>query len=227
MDDLLKARISLGHPVNDTNPLKALDYELIGNFVQTYCTADLIARRVINSLTHIRLGNPKPFSHKLNDKDVLDHLMACADSCVWNLELAKGICKVAEIFVLHRHLRHMFGHWAGRRIPGHDVYFFFTASLEKQKLPMEAIMFEKDDSADIRYAVMPVTHLLEEAKKLEENLQYLASISAQLEAKATQVAKTVAQDDAEGRLKLRPYKVLDSNRRQRCAGYDLPAEEPG
>lgn len=212
MDELLKARMSLDHPINDTHPLKDLDYELIGRFVQTYCIADLEARRVINCLTHIRQGNPTTFALKLNDKDALDHLIACADSCVWNLELAEGIRKAAEIFVLHRQFRHMFAHWAGRRVPDHDVYIFFTASLGKQKLPKGAVKFEEDDDANIQYGVMPISSLLEETKKLEGHVQYLANIGTELEAKAAKIAKTVAEDVAEGRLKLRPYTVPSGGR---------------
>jgi hypothetical protein len=212
MEELLKARMSLRHPMNDTHPLKDRDYELIGRFVQTYCIADLEARRVINCLTHIRLGNSTTFALKLNDKDALDHLVACADSCVWNLDLAEGIRKAAEIFVMHRQLRHMFAHWAGRRVPGHDVYIFFTASLDKQKLPKGAIKFEEDDDANMQYGVMPVSNLLEETKKLEGHVQYLANIGAQLEAKAEAIAKTVAQDVAEGRLKIKPYTVPGGDR---------------
>ncbi|UCV20022.1 hypothetical protein [Ferribacterium limneticum] len=192
IDELLKARMSLGHLINDTHPLKHHDYELIGRFVQTYCIADLEARQVINCLTHIRQGNPTTFALKLNDKDALDHLMACADSCVWNLELAEGIRKAAEIFVQHRQLRHMFAHWAGRRVPGHDAYIFFTASLDKQKLPKGAIKFEEDDDANMQYGVMPISNLLEETKKLEGHAQYLANMGTQLEAKAEQIAKELA-----------------------------------
>lgn len=204
MNKLVKARMSLEHIINDTHQLNNLDYELIGRFVQTYCIADLEARRVINCLTHIRLGNPTKFALKLNDKDALDHLIACANSCVWDLELAEGIRKAAEIFVLHRQFRHMFAHWAGRRVPDHDAYIFFTASLDKQKLPKGAIKFEEDDDANIQYVVMPIPNLLDETKKLEGHVQYLANMGAQLEAKAPQIAKSVAQYVAEGRLKLKP-----------------------
>ena len=212
IDELLKARISLDHPINDTHPLKDLDYELIGKFVQTYCIADFEARRVINCLTHIRQGNPTTFALKLNDKDALDHLIACADSCIWNLELAEGIRKAAEIFVLHRQFRHMFAHWAGRRVPDHDVYIFFTASLGKQKLPKGAVKFEEDDDANIQYGLMPISNLIEETRKLEGHVQYLANIGTELEDKAAQIAKTVAEDVAEGRLKLRPYTVPSRGR---------------
>ncbi|WP_155753797.1 hypothetical protein [Burkholderia anthina] len=67
MDELLKARMSIGHLMNGTHPLSGHDYELIGKFVQTYCVADLEARRVINCLTHIRLGTATTFALKLND----------------------------------------------------------------------------------------------------------------------------------------------------------------
>ncbi|MHA6965656.1 hypothetical protein [Zobellella denitrificans] len=212
MEELLNARMSLSHLMNDTHPLKDRDYELIGRFVQTYCIADLETRRVINCLTHIRLGNSTTFALKLNDKDALDHLMACADSCVWNLEMAEGIRKAAEIFMMHRHLRHMFAHWAGRRVPGHDVYIFFTASLGKQKLPKGAIMCEEDDDGNMHYGVVPISNLHEETKKLEGHVQYLANIGAEIEAEAETIAKTVAQDVAEGKLKIRPYTVSGGDR---------------
>lgn len=207
MEELLNARMSLSCLMNDTHPLKDRDYELIGRFVQTYCIADIEARRVINCLTHIRLGDPTKFALKLNDKDALDHLMACADSCVWNLKLSEGIRKAAEILMMHRHLRHMFAHWAGRRVPGRDVFIFFTASLDKQKLPKGATMFEEDEDGNMQYGVVPISNLHGEMKKLEGHVQYLANIGADLEAEAETVAKTVAQDVAASKLETRPYKV--------------------
>ncbi|WP_431228940.1 hypothetical protein [Burkholderia contaminans] len=207
MDELLKARMSLGHPMNDTHPLSGHDYELIGKFVQTYCVADLEARRMINCLTHIRLGTATTFALKLNDKDALAHLIACADACVWNIELAEGIRKAAEIFVQHRHIRHMFAHWAGRRIPSHNSFIFFTASLSNQKLPQGAVMIEEDDDANVQYGIMPIPNLLEEQKKLEGHVQYIANIGRQLEAKAIQIAEQFARDVADGKLTPKPYIV--------------------
>lgn len=204
IDELLKARISLAHLMNDTHSLTGHDYELIGKFVQTYCVADLEARRVINFLTHVRLGAATTFALKLNDKDVLDHLIACADNCVWNIELAEGIRKAAEIFVLHRHIRHMFAHWAGRRIPSQDSFIFFTASLGKQKLPHGAFMIEEDDDANIQYGIMPVSNLLVEQKKLESHAQYIANMGQQLETNVIQLAKQFAQDVASGKFPSKP-----------------------
>jgi len=207
MDELLKARISLGNLMKGTHPLAGHDYELIGKFVQTYCVADLEARRVINCLTHIRLGTATTFALKLNDKDALAHLIACADNCVWNIELAEGIRKAAEIFVQHRHIRHMFAHWAGRRIPGHNCFIFFTASLDKQKLPQGAVMIENVDDANVQYGLMPISNLLEEQKKLEGHAQYIGNMGRQLEAKAIQIAQQFAQDVANGKLTPKPYIV--------------------
>ena len=206
-DGLLKARMSLGHVINDSHPLSAQEYELIGRFVQTYCFADLESRRVINHLTHVRKGVPTEFALKLNDKDALDHLMACAETCTWNLDLAEGIRKAAEILVQHRHLRHMFAHWAGRRVLGHDALIFFTASLGNQKIPMDAVKFEENDEANMQYGLMPVSNVREELKKLEGHVKYLAAMAAQLEARAEQIAEQFAQDVADGKLLLKPYNV--------------------
>ncbi len=206
-DDLLKARTSLGHVINDSHPLSAQEYELIGRFVQTYCFADLESRRVINHLTHIRKGTPTKFALTLNDKDALDHLMACAETCTWDLDLAEGIRKAAEILVQHRHLRHMFAHWAGRRVLGHDALIFFTASLGNQKIPVDAVRFEESDEPNMRYGLMPESNVREELKKLEGHVKYLSAMAAQLEAKAEQIAAQFAQDIAEGKLSLKPYKV--------------------
>lgn len=207
MDELLKARMSLGHLMTGTHPLSSHDYELIGKFVQTYCVADLEARRVINCLTQIRLGTATTFALKLNDKDALAHLMACADTCVWNKDLAEGIRKAAQIFRLHHPIRNMLAHWAARRIPSHNSFVFFTASLSKQKLPQGAVMIEEDDDANLQYGVMPISSLLEEQKKLEGHAQYIANIGAQLEAKAIQIAEQFAEDVADGKLTPKPYVV--------------------
>lgn len=210
MDELLKARMSLGHLLNGTHPLSDHDHEVIGKFVQTYCIADLEVRRVINCLTHIRLGAATTFALKLNDKDALAHLIACADSCVWNIEIAEGLRKAAEIFVQHRHIRHMFAHWVGRRIPGHNAFIFFTSSLGKQKLPQGSVVIEEDDEANVQYGLMLIPQLLEEQKKLEGHAQYIASVGVQLEAKAVQIAKQFAQDVADGKLISKPYIIADS-----------------
>ena len=209
--DLLAARMSLDHLMNSTHPLSGNDYALIGKFVQTYCVADLEARRVINCLTHIRTGKATTFALKLNDKDALEHLIACADSCVWNIDLAEGIRKAAEIFVLHRHIRHMFAHWAGRRIPSYSSFIFFTASLGKQKLPPGATIIEDNDGANVRYGLMPISNLLEEQTKLEAHAEYIANIGFQLEAKAPQIAEQFAKDVADGKFIPKPYKVACSD----------------
>ena len=206
-DELLNARASLGHLINDTHALLMEDYELIGRFIQSYCIADLEARRVINCLTHIRTGDPAAFALKLNDKDVLEHLIACADCCTWNQDLAEGLRKAAEAFVQHRHFRHMFAHWAGRRVPGHEVFIFFTASLDKQKIPKDALRIEHENDANMQYGAMPISSIREEQVKLVGHSQYLANIASQLEPKASQIAKGFAQDVAEGKLALNPYMV--------------------
>lgn len=204
---LVKARISLGHVINDSHPLSAQEYELIGRFVQTYCFADLESRRVINHLTHITKGAPTQFALQLNDKDALDHLLACADTCTWNLDLAEGICKAAEILVQHRYIRHMFAHWAGRRVLGHDVLIFFTASLGKQNMPIDAVKFEDTEDPNMQYGLIPISNVLEELKKLEGHVRYLTAMAAQLAARAEQIAQQFAQDVADGKLVLKPYMV--------------------
>ena len=190
MEGLLKARMSLGHLMNDTHAFTSHDYELIGKFVQTYCIADLEARRMINCLVHIKTGEPAAFALKLNDKDALTHLMACADDCVWNPELAAGIRKAAEILVLHRRLRHIFAHWAGRRIPGHEAFIFYTSSLGTQKIPKGAVKFEEHENPNMQYAIMPISNLIQEQTKLQGHVQYLATTGAQLEATLPKIAKT-------------------------------------
>lgn len=204
-NNLLKARASLSHVINDSHPLSTQDYELIGRFVQTYCFADLESRRVINHLTHIRKGAPTEFALNLNDKDALDHLLACADCCTWNLDLSEGIRKAAETLMQHRHLRHMFAHWAGRRIPDHDALILFTSSLGKQKIPIDAVIFEQDDAPNMQYGIIPFASVSEELDKLEGHVKYLAAMAAQLEARAPDIAEQFAKDVADGNLVLKPY----------------------
>lgn len=101
----------------------------------------------------------------------------------------------------------MFAHWAGRRIPGHDVLIFFTASMDKHKVPVDAMMFEASDDANIKYGLMPISNLIEEQGKLKGHAKYLAAIAAELESKAPQIAKQFAQDVSNGKTPLRPYRV--------------------
>lgn len=202
MDDIEKlklARQSLRHPLNDTRPLQRDDYFKIGLFIQSYCFADLEARRLINLLDQIQTGRPTSYALKLNDKDTIDHFKSHAARCVWNKEVMNGLGKVADILGAHRKIRHMFAHWAGRRIDGHPVYIFFTANLAGQKIPDGAPILEQSDEANIQYGLMPIPHLERELEKLKGHIEYMANIGHQLEAKVFEIAKQFSEDRKQGK----------------------------
>lgn len=202
MDEVKKleeARKSLGHVLNDTIPLERDDYFRIGLFIQTYCFADFEARRIINLLEQIQSGEPTSYASKLNDKDTIEHLKRHAADCAWNKDVSEGLGKVAEILAMHRTIRHMFAHWSGRRIQGHDTYIFFTANLAGQKIPDGAPKFEQHEDANIQYGMMPVFHLEQELEKLKGHVQYMTKIGQQLEAKVTEIAEQFKEDKKQGK----------------------------
>lgn len=202
MDEMRKleqARNSLRHVLNDTAPLERDDYFRIGIFIQTYCFADLEARRIINLLEQIQSGEPTSYASKLNDKDTIEHLRRHAADCVWNKDVSEGLSKAAEILGMHRTIRHMFAHWSGRRIPGHDAYIFFTANLASQKIPDGAPRFEDHEEANMQYGLMPVSHLEQELEKLKGHVQYMTNIGRQLEAKVSEIAEQFKEDKKKGK----------------------------
>lgn len=202
MDEVKKldqARKSLRHVLNDTAPLERDDYFKIGLFIQTYCFADFEARRIINLLEQIQSGAPASYASKLNDKDTIEHLKRQAANCVWNMNVSEGLRKVAEILGMHRTIRHMFAHWSGRRIPGHDAYIFFTANLAGQKIPDGAPKFEQHEEPNMQYGLMPVSHLEQELEKLKGHVQYMTNIGRQLEAKVSDIAEQFEEDKKQGK----------------------------
>lgn len=198
-DELIDARRSLGHVLNDSAPLIANDYQLIGRFVQAYCIADLEARMAINALNQTHTGIATDYALRLNDKDVIDHLERGAQEWQGEPEVREGLLMVVAILRGHRHLRHMFAHWAGRRIPKHDAYIFFTASLGNQKIGEGEDFFEQVEGANIRYGVIPIDKLVEELNKLQGHVQYLTNMGRQIAAQVEAIAghfATVRQRNA-------------------------------
>lgn len=192
------ARRSLKHPLNDTSALEGDDYFKIGLFIQSYCFADLEARRLINLLEQVQSGKPSSYALKLNDKDTIEHLRRHAKECVWHTEISEGLVKAADILGMHREIRHKFAHWAGRRIAGHDAYIFFTANLAGQKVPDDAPRLEQAEDANMQYVLMSVSLLEQELEKLRGHVEYLARIGHQLELKVGEIAGQFKNDKAQG-----------------------------
>lgn len=159
--------------------------------------ADFEARMAINALAHTHTGTPTDYALRLNDKDTIDHLQLRAEEWEGEPEVREGILMVVEILRGHRHLRHMFAHWAGRRVPKHDAYVFFTASLGSQKIDEDADFFERNENANMQYGLIPIKKLVEELEKLEGHVQYLTNIGRQIAAQAEAIAQHFAQGRSE------------------------------
>lgn len=175
--------------MNDSIGLASIDYELIGRFVQAYCVADLEARMTINALSQSRTGVATNYALKLNDKDTIDHLKRCAEQWEGEMEVREGLLMVVDILKGHRHLRHMFAHWAGRRVPKHDAYIFFSASLGNQKISEGADFFETSEDSNMQYGLVPIAKLIDELGKLQGHVQYLTNIGRQIAAQAEAISQ--------------------------------------
>ncbi len=192
-EELLQARRSLGHVLNDSINLEPQDYELIGEFVQAYCVADLEARRGINALSHVHTGVPTDYALKLNDKDAIDHLERRAKEWEGQMEVKEGLLMVVDILRGHRHLRHVFAHWAGRRVPKYDALIFFSANLGGHKIPEGAIKYESVEGANMQYGLVPLKSVRDELEKLQGHTLYLINIGRQLEENADRIAQDFAR----------------------------------
>jgi len=191
--ELFNARKSLGDPLNDSSPLLPSDYQLFGQFVQAYCIADFEARLAINALKQARCGAATDYALRLNDKDVIEHLRIRAEEWEGEIEVREGLIKVADILGGHRHLRHIFAHWAGRRVSNHNAFIFFTASLGNQKIAEGAEFFEETDRANVQYCLVPIAAVVEELAKLQGHVQYLASMGRQASAQVEAIAEVFAR----------------------------------
>ena len=143
----------------------------------------------INALNQAHTGIGTDYALRLNDKDVIDHLERRAQEWQGEPEVREGLLMVVAILRGHRHLRHMFAHWEGRRIPKHDAYIFFTANLGNQKIGEGGDFFEQMDNANIRYSVIPIDKLVEELNKLQGNVQYLTNVGRQIAVQVKAIAE--------------------------------------
>jgi hypothetical protein len=157
-----------------THDLREEDFKFIGQMIQTYCYADLNARRVIDSLRGAA-GEVQNGS-RLNDRDVLLHLRKVAEILPPS-NLKEGLLRAAETVEMHREHRHHFAHWAVRRLKDQDVFVIFTknaAEAEKR----DGVELSVDE---LKYGLVPLEPLREEFAKLVGHAKYLAESAVYVE----------------------------------------------
>lgn len=163
-------------------PLGERDLAIIGRVIQNYCYADLSARRIIDTIRHAALGPEHMNAGKLQDTQVFPKLREAIKDLPEEYR-GEGIARAADIIELHRANRHLFAHWAARRVPGHHAFVLYTKN-EREALSGTT---EKLGHGVAKYALVALVPLLHELKKLEEHGSWLAAQSARLEAALPQL----------------------------------------
>jgi len=157
-----------------TDDLIESDFTLIGQLIQTYCYADVNARRVIDNVRGA--AGERQNGSLLNDKDTLTHLRTVAERLPPS-DVKDGLLLAVGTIEMHREHRHHFAHWAVRRTRGHDAFIFFT------KNAREATKRDGRDLAadELKYGLVALAPLREELVKLIGHSKYVAEAAAYLE----------------------------------------------
>jgi hypothetical protein len=173
----IKRKLDAAHPTDFmalTDDLRRVDFTLIGKLIQTYCFADLNARRVIDDIRGLT-GGVQNGAH-LNDTDVLIHLKVVASTLPsWGCR--DGLIKAATTIEMHRTLRHCFAHWAVRRIKQHDVFIVMTKNGPEAKR-RDGIEICADE---FKYGLVPLEPMKAEMEKLVTDAKYIAESAAYIE----------------------------------------------
>jgi hypothetical protein len=111
--------------------LKQEDYYFIGDFIQTYCVADLNSRQLINSFKEIIYGKEADFTAGLNDTAVLVELENLANAWPFDPQIKDGVIKAVATLKMHLQRRHEMAHWVYMRIKNIDAFFFFTKNTKE------------------------------------------------------------------------------------------------
>lgn len=163
--------------LNQTSGLLDADFELMGRFVQTYCFADLNARRMIDAVKHASKGSEKRNAGRLQDKQVFEELEK-AIAMLPAGTLRDGLMRGATTIGMHYGLRHIFAHWGGRRVKGQDALILFTKNTREAE-KKSGLTGAPDE---LTWVVIPLAALRSEMIKLESHSQFLAASAARFEA---------------------------------------------
>lgn len=195
MDPVQQARLeaiyaSIKSVQGDTEPLQEEDYLLLGRFIQAFCVADFEARRVLLAMQTI-LGKGSVEIRKLPDKTVIEHLASGAKTWPGQKEIGEGVANVAAILDMHHQVRHIFAHWAGRRVKGHDALMFLSTSLNHKPPAGGHYVGPGDPDADSEFRIMEKVHIREELPKLIGHTSYLGNLAKHLEDNKDELCKTL------------------------------------
>jgi hypothetical protein len=161
--------------LNKTAPLTDADFAFMGRFIQSYCYADLNARRIIDYIRSAALGPDKKNAGILQDAQVFPKLREVAEMLPTG-DLREGLIKAANLLEMQVVHRHQFAHWATRRIVGHNVLVMFT----KNSREGEKRLGGKPEPDALTYGLVPLGPWSNELPILEANGRYLAEIAADI-----------------------------------------------
>ena len=153
------------------------DFALIGKLIQTYCFADVNARRIIDSLRHASIGPEARNASRLPDGQVFPYLGKAVDETLPEGSLRDGLLRAAGTVDMHRIHRHNFAHWAVRRIAKYDMFIMFS----KNAREAERRDGEPPEGNELKYGLVPLPELRAELSKLVGHSEYLARQAARME----------------------------------------------
>jgi hypothetical protein len=181
-DNLLEVMRMLESAENDGDLLRLVkgigksEFSLIGELIQTYCSADVLCRGLIAMLREHRIGSPSDFAYCLNDADVLLHAKAEAVKTSLNID-KDGIISAVETIESHRVFRHTFSHWVvNRHVNGRHLVAITKSKPDAEKREGIAL---NDGMAKLM--VFRIDDLLAELEKVKGHCKFLAELHCYLE----------------------------------------------
>lgn len=179
--DLLKLEIDLSPEdyLDKTEPLRDSDLTLMGKIIQSYCFADLNARRIIDIIRLAEGGPGKQNGGRIADSQVFEKLLEVA-KLLEPAQVKDGIIKAVNTIAMHVNQRHTFAHWAARRLIGRDVLILLTYNAREA----EKRDGKKNGPGEMKYALAPLGPIVAELTKIERHGEYLAHAAAYLNSQA-------------------------------------------
>ena len=164
--------------LNQTAPPTEGDFAFMGRVIQSYCFADLNARRIIDHIHYVAFGRDKQNAGMLQDTQVFPKLREAAGVLPGG-NIREGLVKAANTIEMHLVHRHQFAHWATRRIVDHDVLVMFTMNARQ----VEKRLGSKPSPDVMTFALVPLGPEREQLTVLEGHGRYLAEVAADIASK--------------------------------------------
>lgn len=179
---LYSAYNSLRDLYADTERLRPNDFQLIGRVVQVFCVADFESRRIVGAVGEL-VGKSVNVAN-MRDTDVPTHVERCGREWRGDPQTGTALVQAGILFGANQQVRHSLAHWAGRRIKGHEAYFFLSTRLNHKSPEGWGRVPSDDANANAGFRILLIPQLERILVELERHAQFLGQLSRRLEDEA-------------------------------------------